>query len=129
MDDGNDRDCILVAEDDENIRRMLVFSLEREGYRVCEAANGRQALDSMHGGDTNLLVLDLMMPQVSGWDVLAERSRDPDLAKIPVIIITANRGDQVAQVLDAGICALLPKPFELDALHALIRTCLSHSHD
>ncbi len=120
--------CILVVDDDPNIRRMLVVALEREGYRIHEATNGREALEIMRAGETELVVLDLMMPEVSGWDVLVKRAADPELQKIPVIVISANRGPEVTQVLQKGICALLPKPFELSALNALVKGCLSHDH-
>ena len=121
--------CILIAEDDPSIRHLLVHWLGRQGYQACEAANGDEALLSMKSGEMDLVVLDLMMPGTSGWDVLAERAKDDSLRKIPVIVISANRGEEVARVLDSGICALLPKPFDLEALGALVKTCIQHRHE
>jgi len=72
----------------------------------------------------NVVVLDLMMPVLSGWDVLQARELEPDLKKIPVIIISANRAPEVATAVDKGICAFLPKPFDIGALSALVRSCL-----
>jgi CheY-like chemotaxis protein len=118
------RNRVLIVEDDPSVRRMLVVSLGREGYRTAEASNGREALDVLRTGQVDLVVLDLMMPAVTGHQVLAERAAEPELRKIPVIIITANRGDDVATVLNGGIYALLPKPFNLEALHALMKSCL-----
>lgn len=118
------RNRVLIVEDDPSIRRMLVVSLGRAGYRTAEASNGREALDAMRAGRADLVVLDLMMPEVTGHQVLAERAAEPELRKIPVIIITANRGVDVATVLNGGIYALLPKPFNLEALHALVKSCL-----
>jgi CheY-like chemotaxis protein len=118
------RNRVLIVEDDPSIRRMLVVSLGREGYRTAEASNGREALDVLRAGQVDLVVLDLMMPEVTGHQVLAERAADPELRKIPVIIITANRGDDVGTVLNGGIYALLPKPFNLETLHALVKSCL-----
>ncbi|MGZ8709428.1 MAG: response regulator [Thermoanaerobaculia bacterium] len=115
---------ILIAEDDPNIRRMLVVSLGREGYRTAEACNGREALLAMRAGQVDLVILDLVMPEVTGLEVLAERAGEAQLRRIPVIIITANRGDSVPAVLTDGICALLPKPFNLETLHALVTSCL-----
>lgn len=120
---------ILIAEDDPNIRRMLVVSLEREGYRAAEACNGREALLAMRAGQVDLVILDLMMPEVTGLEVLAERAGEAQLRRIPVIIITANRGDSVPAVSTDDICALLPKPFHLETLHALIRSCLEQVAD
>lgn len=120
--------CILVAEDDPALRRLLVSSLSREGYRLHEAKDGHEALEELGSGEAELLILDLMMPKVSGWEVLRRRAEDPALQRIPVIVISAAKDSAVAEVLDRNICALLPKPFDLDALHALVRSCLKHEH-
>ena len=66
-----------------------------------------------------------MMPIVSGWDVLQERVHDPQLTKIPVIIVSANREPELVNAIDKGICAFLPKPFDIGALSALVRACVS----
>jgi DNA-binding response OmpR family regulator len=67
----------------------------------------------------------LVVDSLSGLhQVLAERAAEPERRKIPVIIITANRGDDGATVLNGGIYALLPKPFNLGTLHALVKSCL-----
>ncbi|MBW3671161.1 MAG: response regulator [Acidobacteria bacterium] len=120
--------CILVAEDDRALRKLLVDSLRRDGYRLHEAKNGREALEELRSGDAELLILDLMMPEVSGWEVLRRRAEDPALQRIPVIVISAAKDSAVVEVLDRNICALLPKPFDLDSLHALVRVCLEQLH-
>jgi CheY-like chemotaxis protein len=125
---GQTRACILVVDDDDAIRRMIQATLLRVGYEVCEARNGREALEIMRAGESDLVVLDLMMPEVTGWDVLDARAADETLRKIPVIVASACRGPEVGAALSGGICALLPKPFELDTLRALVTTCLSHPH-
>jgi len=104
---------VLVVDDDSSIRRMIVAALRRDqpAYTFLEAPNGRDALD-------------LMMPIVSGWDVLRERSEDADLRRIPVIVVSANREPAVAEAVTAGICAFLPKPFDIGALSALVRSCI-----
>jgi CheY-like chemotaxis protein len=116
--------CILVVDDDPSIRRMIVAALKRDGYVFHEAPNGKEALDLMRREHPNVVVLDLMMPILSGWDVLQARELEPDLKKIPVIIISANRAPEVATAVDKGICAFLPKPFDIGALSALVRSCL-----
>jgi len=116
---------VLVVDDDVNIRKMMIAALRRDGYSFLEAANGREALDSMRAGHPSVVVLDLMMPILSGWDVLKERESDPELRRIPVIIVSANRAPEIATAVDKGICAFLPKPFDIGVLTALVRSCLT----
>ena len=116
--------CVLVVDDDPSIRRMIVAALRRDGYIFREAPNGKEALDLMRSEHPNVVVLDLMMPILSGWDVLQARELEPALKEIPVIIISANRAPEVATAVDKGICAFLPKPFDIGALSALVRSCL-----
>ena len=115
---------VLVVDDDPNIRRMIVAALRRDGYTFLEAPNGRDALEIMRGEHPDVVVLDLMMPIMSGWDVLRERQQDVELSRIPVIIVSANRDPDVAVAVNAGICAFLPKPFDIGALSALVRSCM-----
>ena len=124
---GDRRQRVLIADDDASIRRMLALSLRKEGYQTAEACDGSEALEAMRAGEVDLVLLDLMMPKVTGWDVLTERAAAPELRKIPVIVITAARGDGVAQIPTDAICALLLKPFELGALQALVKSCLGRA--
>lgn len=121
------RPRVLIADDDPAIRRLLVLSLEKDGYQTVSACDGREALDAMRDGHVDLLLLDLMMPKVTGWEVLAERAGAPELRKIPVIVITAERGDGVAKIRDDEVCALLTKPFDLATVRALVKSCLLHA--
>ena len=116
---------VLVVDDDVAIRRLIIATLKREGYEFSEAANGREALERMRADPPDCVVLDLMMPVVSGWDVLQERVHDPELLKIPVIIVSANREPELIKALDKGICAFLPKPFDISALSALVKACVN----
>ena len=116
---------VLIADDDPGIRRLLTVSLRTSGYETVEACDGGEALGAMRAGLADLVVLDLRMPKVTGWQVLGERAADPELRKIPVIVVTAERGDEVSRILDDGITALLPKPFSLDALRALVKSGLA----
>ncbi len=117
---------VLIVDDDANIRRMMIAALRRDRYVFFEAANGREALEIMRRERPSVVVLDLMMPIVSGWDVLKERADDPGLLAIPIIIVSANRGPELATAMDKGICAFLPKPFDIRALSSLVRSCLPH---
>jgi CheY-like chemotaxis protein len=103
---------------------MIIAALKRDGYTFMEAPNGREALDIMRAEHPDVVVLDLMMPVLSGWDVLRERSADEKLRSIPVILISANRDPEIASAVSQGICAFLPKPFDIGALSALVRSCI-----
>ena len=116
---------VLVVDDDPSIRRMIMAALRREGYAFGEAANGKEALEAMRNDRPDVVILDLMMPIVSGWDVLRERASDPDLLSIPVIVVSANRSAELASAMDKGICAFLPKPFDIVALSSLVRNCMA----
>ena len=96
---------------------------------MLEAHNGREALAEMHAGSADLVVLDLMMPGVSGIEVLRVRAADSSLQHIPMIVISANDSRQVKRdVLDQDVCAVFAKPFDLDALLKAVTTCLEHSN-
>jgi CheY-like chemotaxis protein len=128
MTDMSSTKCVLIVDDDDNIRTMLIRVMRRRGYSVREARNGAEAIHCMRAGDTDIVLLDLMMPVVTGWDVLRLRTDDAALRRIPVIVVTANDGPYLANVLDSGVCALLPKPFDIDALCTLVDGCLQHDH-
>jgi CheY-like chemotaxis protein len=115
-----------VVDDDPGIRKLIVAALKRDGYVFLEAPNGQDALDVMRSEHPNVVVLDLMMPVLSGWDVLQAREQEPELKQIPVIIVSANRAPELSNAVDKGICAFLPKPFDIAALSALVRSCLPH---
>ena len=119
---------VLITDDALFMRVTLKNILSKCGYEIVgEAANGKEALEIMRQEHPSVVVLDLMMPIVSGWDVLRERSTDPRLLSIPVIIVSANRGPELATAMDKGICAFLPKPFDINALGSLVRSCISES--
>lgn len=118
---------VLIVDDDPSIRRMLTMSLGKQGYRTAEARDGAEALQAMRAGEADLVLLDLMMPKVTGWDVLAERATQADLRKIPVIVVTAERGANLEKILHYGNSALLQKPFDLGALNAIVHDCLDHA--
>ena len=113
---------VLIVEDDLDARESLAAWLEIEGHHVLQAEHGGEALEVLRKQDVCLVLLDLFMPIMNGWAFLDERSRDPVLAGIPVVVITADsaaaRAAREASVVDA-----LTKPvnhqrlLELIALH------------
>ncbi len=110
---------VLLVEDDHNIREALLDALAAEGYRVHCAANGREALSALKSCTPQLILLDLMMPVMDGWQFRSEQQRDPSLARIPVIVISADHRlkDKVSAL---AVDAFLAKPFELDTLLATV---------
>lgn len=116
---------ILVVDDYALNRKQLKRSLEGQGHTVALAENGRQALEMLGAGDFDLVLLDILMPEMDGFEVLAHLKRDPGLRNLPVIIISAqDEMDSVVKGIKAGAEDYLPKPFDETLLHARIDTCL-----
>ena len=107
---------ILIVEDDSDVRESLAVFLEGEGYSVVEAEHGKEALRCLRSStDFCLILLDLFMPVMNGWAFRAEQLRDPALATIPVIVISADAGTpQKATAL--GAVDSMVKPIEFDRL-------------
>ena len=118
--------CVLIVDDDPSIRLLLVTVLRRRGFRVREARDGREALAQMRLGTVDLAIMDLMMPEVSGWDVLRERAADPSLQQTPMIVVTATN---IRDMMGASqVYAVVQKPFDLDVLLKTVTACLGDPH-
>ena len=111
---------VLVVDDNDDVRQALAALLEGDGYRVAEASDGLSALKLLRGGEMRpcLIVLDLMMPRMNGWDFRAEQSRDAVLAPIPVVIVSAD--PLASHAARLGAAAVLPKPADPDEFLALV---------
>ncbi|ASA24245.1 response regulator transcription factor [Paenibacillus donghaensis] len=116
-------ETILVVEDEEKIARLLQIELECEGYRVLKAGNGLQALELFQGGGVDLLLLDVMLPGISGIELL-RRVRQHD-SRVAVLLLTAKDSveDKVSG-LDLGANDYITKPFQIEELLARIRSAL-----
>ncbi len=116
---------ILIADDEPNILLSLEFLMQREGYRVLVARDGQQAIDAILQHRPDLVLLDVMMPIKSGFDVLqALRERD-DLAAIRVLMLTAKgREIDMAKGLALGANAYMTKPFSTRELVEKVRSLL-----
>ena len=108
---------ILVVEDDEELRDLVTDLLEEEGYDVVPASNGKQALDYLQGarGMPSLILLDLMMPIVNGWELLRNIRDDPWFSAVPVVVMTAMKRDR-----PTGAAAVLKKPFKIAELLEIV---------
>jgi adenylate cyclase len=117
---------ILVVDDDPVSRRMLTRLLEQEGHRVDTAANGRQALERLHGDPFDLALLDVLMPELDGYEVLAHMKEDDVLRHVPVLMITALDDIRSAvRCIELGADDYLLKPFDSVVLHARIKASLT----
>jgi len=113
---------ILVADDEARIREVVEYTLERQGYRVTLVANGRAALDRAQKGDVDLVILDVMMPELDGLDVCRELRRD---SAMPVLFLS-SRGEEIDRVLglELGGDDYLTKPFGTRELVARVKALL-----
>lgn len=114
---------ILIVDDDAAIRRTLSELLEDEGYGVASVANGREALEYLRDDPSSisLVLLDLMMPVMDGFQFRAEQKSDPMLASMPIVVMTARGGTERAGI-DAD--AVISKPFDvLKLMDTIERSC------
>jgi len=108
---------LLVVEDDRDIRESVIEVLEDEGYVVSSASDGQQALALLRGGATrpHLILLDLMMPVMNGFQFREEQRRDAALADIPVVVITADVNAR-AKAESLGAAGFIQKPVKIQPL-------------
>lgn len=114
----SDRGAVLIVDDDVDIRETISLLLEDEGYRILAASGGQQALARLRETrDVSVILLDLRMPDMSGPEFIKVLKEDPDLANIPVVVMS---GDTAARAISAsiGADACLVKPIELPVLLA-----------
>ena len=110
---------VLIVEDDEDLREMMAQLLMLEGFQAATVANGREALDYLHTTEKpSVILLDLMMPVMDGWEFRRRQQADPNLAPVPVIVLSALDPTRTATV-DA--VAFLKKPLDFDRLLELVR--------
>ena len=105
-------------EDDDELRIALKDSLVAEGYEVATASNGAEALEVLrkdHAKPPSVILLDLMMPVMNGWQFITAQKDDPKIARIPVVVLSAV-GSHVQNVAPLDVAAFMRKPFELDQL-------------
>ena len=110
---------ILVVEDDGNIRELLRLYLEREGYEVVEAENGAAGINTFHKENPDMILLDVMMPLMDGWQVCQEIRKE---SRVPIIMITA-KGETFDKVtgLEMGADDYIVKPLEMREVIARVR--------
>lgn len=119
---------ILVVEDERDLSEVIVFNLQKAGYRTSAIFDGRQALDSALSKPFDLVVLDIMLPGMSGTDIAARLRSNPSTSKTPIIMVTA-KSEEVDQLIGLAVGAddYLTKPFSPKLLLARIEAVLRRS--
>ena len=120
---------ILVVEDEPDIRKLVNYNLVQERYKVLEAEDGEQALKIVQRDKPNLVILDLMLPGLSGLEVCKLLRERPDTAKLPILMLTAKAGEADRVVgLEMGADDYLAKPFSPRELVARVRAILRRAN-
>jgi len=119
------RNRILVVEDEESLLKLESILLSSKGYSVTGVMDGRSALEEVKANKPDLVILDLMLPEIDGFEVCRQIKEDPDVRHIPVLILTAKKNVQdMARGQQVGCDAYITKPFKsakvLDMVHELL---------
>ncbi len=122
------RGRVLIVEDEADLAWVERFNLESEGYAVYVATEGRAAIEALDAFEPDVMVLDLMLPHVNGWSVLAKVQEMPDERRPKVIVVTAVAGaaDRVHPG-EMGVGGFLAKPFDMDDLVRLVGATMEGS--
>ena len=119
---------ILIIEDESDIRELLTYNLELEGFDVVGVANGEDAFKALQTGSIQLVVLDLMLPDISGLEICRYIRRDSALSRLPVIMLTA-KGEEVDRIVgfELGADDYVTKPFNIREMILRVRAVLARS--
>lgn len=120
---------VLIVDDEEHIRELIKFNLKKEGYDIEVAVNGTEALNSIREIKFDLILLDLMLPEIDGLEVCKEIRRNEETSDIPVMMITA-KGEEFDKVLglELGADDYITKPFSIRELMARVKALLRRSN-
>ncbi|MES2714082.1 MAG: phosphate regulon transcriptional regulator PhoB [Pseudomonadota bacterium] len=122
------RPTILIVEDEAALMTLMRYNLEKQGFAVDEATDGQEALLRVAEARPDLVLLDWMLPAMSGLEVCRQLRRRPNTRDLPIIMVTARNEDQDAvRALDTGADDYIAKPFAMEALLARIRALLRRS--
>jgi chemosensory pili system protein ChpA (sensor histidine kinase/response regulator) len=114
--------CVMVVDDDGAIRSLLTLVLESHGYEVAAASDGQEALDLIREALPDVVLTDLDMPRLDGWQLISNLRLDPLVSEIPVIVVSA--AVDLLNQDDLGVRAVIRKPFRVDALIHLLESVL-----
>ncbi len=113
---------VLVVDDDEVIRQLIAVNLTLEGFDVATAIDGQDCLDKVQAIAPDVITLDVMMPRLDGWETAVQLRREPETARIKVVLITARaQEDDMARGTNVGADAYLTKPFDPGEMIRVVR--------
>lgn len=117
---------ILLADDEEDVKFVLKMYLESKGYEVVTAYDGLDAIDQARREKPDVILLDLMMPVIDGYEVCRRLKADPNTAPIPIVMVSAaSHAESVQKGLAAGAVDYIVKPFEPDSLEKLLANVMA----
>jgi DNA-binding response OmpR family regulator len=118
---------ILLVDDEEGIIDILRINLESEGYEISMAGDGVAALEAVHSNNPDLIVLDVMMPFMDGWEVLRRLESDTETAGTPVIMLSVCAGEEdIVRGLEQGAVEYLTKPFDPIEVVQVVRSIVEN---
>jgi len=115
---------ILIVDDSESIRTIVKYTLQYQGYNVIEAEDGKQAYEILKQTDCDLIIADIAMPHMSGWELLNKVRHELKKENLPVIICTAEKNANEEEFIRKGANKLLVKPFSPRTLLEIIDSLL-----
>lgn len=119
---------VLAVDDEKDVLFIVTTALKNEGFEVTTASNGVECLKKVEEEDFDAIVLDVMMPQMDGFETLDNLNKDPRTAKIPVIMLTGlSEKSKKRDAIDAGTLYYIVKPFEILDLVSKIRLAIEES--
>jgi len=117
---------VVIVDDDRETREMLTLALELEGYVVEQAANGLRLISSLHVDRPDLILLDVMMSWIDGFELCRSIKKNDEFRDIPVVFVSARKtGEDVQKGLAAGATDYFTKPVDIERLTARIREILA----
>ena len=124
-DDSVRKPKVIIVDDDRDTREMLTLALELEGFDVRQAANGLRLISAMHVDRPDVILLDVMMSWIDGYELCRAIKKNPTFGDIPVIFISARKSIEDERAgIEAGAIDYFPKPLDMDRLIARIREIL-----
>lgn len=123
------QECILIVDDSTDNLYLMQFILETQGYKVGLANSGEQALEQVKIDHPDLILLDVMMPQMNGYEVVERLRKDKDLQSIPVFLVTADKYISNNKAIAAGANGLIYKPIDIEQLLSTVAQTLKSESD
>ena len=117
---------ILFIDDEPDIRRLVEYALQARGHEVLLATDGQEGVEQARAQSPDLILSDMVMPEMNGLEVLSALKADPEMKDIPVLIVTASaQREEAERAVQAGAAGYLIKPFHIPQLHEQVDALLA----